>query len=126
MNKEQIKHMVDRFLAWKLPRDTFNPDCGISFDKGPVNAHTAHPSLYEPTGTNLFDAGQADAMVRHMIEGLPSDDAKDLRELLAKVRFRLKAQTDVGIVSTNPENEDPQHEFTEILVDIDDALGIRD
>lgn len=71
MTDEQIKHMVNRFLMWKLPRDTFNPDCGISFDKGPVNAHTPWPSQYEPSGTNLFDATQADAMVRHMIEGMP-------------------------------------------------------
>jgi len=71
MNDAQIKHMVDRFLCWKLPRDTFNPDCGISFDKGPINAHTPHPSKYEPVGTNLFDATQADAMVRHMLDGLP-------------------------------------------------------
>jgi hypothetical protein len=26
---------------------------------------------HEPSGTNLFDATQADAMVRHMLEGLP-------------------------------------------------------
>jgi hypothetical protein len=26
---------------------------------------------HEPSGTNLFDATQADAMVRYMIEGLP-------------------------------------------------------
>jgi hypothetical protein len=71
MTDEQIKYMVDRFLSWKLPRDTFNPDCGISFDKKPFNAHTAHPMLYEPSGTNLFDATQADAMVRHMVEGMP-------------------------------------------------------
>lgn len=70
MTEDQIKQMVDRFLGWKLPRDTFNPDCGISFDKEPFNTHTPHPSLYEPSGTNLFDATQADAMVRYMIEGL--------------------------------------------------------
>ncbi|RTL52879.1 MAG: hypothetical protein EKK40_06940 [Bradyrhizobiaceae bacterium] len=71
MTEDQIKHMVNRFLGWKLPRDTFNPDCGISFDKEPYNAHTAHPALYEPSGTNLFDATQADAMVRYMLDGLP-------------------------------------------------------
>lgn len=71
MTEDQIKHMVDRFLCWKLPRDTFNPDCGISFDKAPFNTHTAHPMKYEPSGTNLFDATQAAAMVRHMIDGLP-------------------------------------------------------
>jgi hypothetical protein len=26
---------------------------------------------YEPTGTNLFDAMQTDAMVRYMIDGMP-------------------------------------------------------
>ena len=67
---DQIKHMVDRFLGWKLPGN-FNPDCGISFDKSILNAHTSYPSKYEPVGTNLFDAEQADAMVRHMVKGLP-------------------------------------------------------
>jgi hypothetical protein len=67
----RIKHMVDRFLGWKLPRDTFNPDCGISFDKEPFNTHTPYPSKYEPSGTNLFNGTQAEAMVRYMIEGLP-------------------------------------------------------
>ena len=71
MTEAQIKHMVDRFLGWKLPRDEFNPDCGISFDKEPFNTHTAHPMKYEPSGTNLLDARQADAMVRYMLDGLP-------------------------------------------------------
>ena len=31
MNDEQIKHMVDRFLGWRLP-EHFRPDAGISFD----------------------------------------------------------------------------------------------
>jgi hypothetical protein len=26
---------------------------------------------HEPSGTNLFDATQADAMVRYMIDGMP-------------------------------------------------------
>lgn len=69
MTDEQIKHMVNRFLCWKLPAD-FSPDAGISFKKT-FNEHTAHPMKHEPVGTNLFDANQADAMVRHMIEGLP-------------------------------------------------------
>lgn len=29
------------------------------------------PSRHEPIGTNLFDATQAEAMVRYMIDGLP-------------------------------------------------------
>lgn len=70
MNEAQIKHMVDRFLGWKLP-DNFNPDCGISFDSKPFNMHTAHPRKHEPSGTNLFNAEQAAAMVRYMIDGMP-------------------------------------------------------
>ena len=70
MTDDQIKHMVERFLSWKLPAD-FNPDAGISF-KAEFNEHTAHPMRHEPTGTSLFSYTQAEAMVRHMIEGLPA------------------------------------------------------
>lgn len=69
LTHDQIKHMVDRFLGWKLP-ETFNPDCGISF-KAAFNEHTAHPAKHEPTGTNLFSATQADGMVRYMTDGMP-------------------------------------------------------
>lgn len=72
MNKEQIKHMVDRFLGWKLPADHFNPDGGISFQKTHSEQGPFGPQKYEPSGTNLFDATQADAMVRYMIEGMPA------------------------------------------------------
>ena len=71
LSKAQIKHMVDRFLGWKLP-ENFAPDAGISF-KPAFNEHTAHPSKHEPSGTNLFDATQADAMVRYMVEEIPSN-----------------------------------------------------
>lgn len=63
-----IRHMVDRFLGWRLPAD-FNPDAGISF-KAEFNEHTDHPMRHEPTGTNLFSATQAEQMVRHMLAGL--------------------------------------------------------
>lgn len=70
MTDEQIKHMTERFLGWKLP-ENFNPDAGISFNP---EYHT-HPwptvARHEPIGTNLFDYTQAEAMVRHMLEGLP-------------------------------------------------------
>jgi hypothetical protein len=67
MNADQIKHMVDRFLMWPLPRN-FTPDNGISY-KRPNYA----PNVPGPSGTNLFDATQADAMIRHMVEGLPAE-----------------------------------------------------
>jgi len=72
-----VKHMVDRFLRWRLPED-FNPDGGISF-KPVFNEHTAHPMKAEPVGTNLFDAQQAEAMVRYMLDGAPalSEPVKD-------------------------------------------------
>lgn len=68
MTEAQIKHMADRFLGWKLP-ENFSPDAGISFN-ATFNEQTAHPMKHEPSGTNLFDATQAAAMVRYMIEGL--------------------------------------------------------
>jgi Lar family restriction alleviation protein len=67
--EDQIKHMADRFLGWRLP-ENFHPDGGISFKKT-FNDHMPTPMKNEPTGTNLFDAEQATAMVRYMIEGLP-------------------------------------------------------
>ena len=67
MTDDQIKRMVLRFLQWRLPAD-FAPDGGISF-KATFNEHTAHPMRHEPVGTNLFNAVQAEAMVRHMLEG---------------------------------------------------------
>lgn len=69
MTDDQIKHMVDRFLNWRLP-ENFNPDGGISFERF-GNEGTPHQYRREPSGTNLIDAAQADAMVRHLIEGLP-------------------------------------------------------
>lgn len=69
MTEAQIKHMVERFLMWRLPKN-FSPDCGISF-KADFNVHTARPMKHEPVGTNLLDFTQAEAMVRHILEGLP-------------------------------------------------------
>jgi hypothetical protein len=64
-----IKEMVDRFLAWQLPKD-FSPDAGITFTPSP------HPHGW-PTGTNLFTAAQAKAMLWHLldIDGTERDDA---------------------------------------------------
>lgn len=67
MTDDQIKQMVSRFLAWRLPED-FSPDGGISF-KATFNENTPHPMKAEPTGTNLFTATQAEAMIRHMLAG---------------------------------------------------------
>jgi hypothetical protein len=74
MTEAQIKHMVDRFLGWKLP-DDFCPDAGISFKKTHSEQGPHGSQKYEPIGTNLFDATQADAMVRHLVQSLPKSDA---------------------------------------------------
>lgn len=75
MNKNwdaEIKQMVSRFLAWRLPQP-WNPDNGISYRR-PTYAHPPTDSDW-PTGTNLFDAAQAEAMVRHMLGFTPSGGA---------------------------------------------------
>jgi hypothetical protein len=75
MTDEQIKHMVSRFLQWKLPED-FSPDAGISFQREYNVEWNAKrglpPSRSEPVGTNLLTYTQAEAMVRHMLEGMPA------------------------------------------------------
>lgn len=68
MNDEQIKHMVNQFLKWKLPED-FQPDNGISFQ--PTYNSLNGPRKNEPSGTNLLDANQAEVMIRNLIENLP-------------------------------------------------------
>ena len=69
MRDDQIRHMVDRFLAWKLPSD-FAPDDGITFD--PImNKGYPFESRRTPSGTNLLCAQQAEAMIRHLVEDLP-------------------------------------------------------
>jgi hypothetical protein len=65
MTDAQIKHMVGRFLTWRLP-EHFNPDGGISFNE-------AYRSPHGPSGTNLLDAVQAEAMIRHVLEGMPAE-----------------------------------------------------
>ncbi|MDB5440887.1 MAG: CcrColossus [Caulobacteraceae bacterium] len=71
MTEEQIKHMRDRFLFWKLPAN-FAPDCGIRFDADAAKKLNPTNHRYESVGTNLFDATQADGMVRFMVEDLPA------------------------------------------------------
>jgi hypothetical protein len=62
------KDMVNRFLSWKLP-DDFYPDCGISFTKESEYEHPVYGKhIYNPIGTNLFHAGQAEEMFRHCVK----------------------------------------------------------
>ncbi len=70
MTDAQIKHMVDRFLGWKLPQQ-FSPDGGITFERH-YNNGTHEGGTHEPSGTNLFDATQATEMVKYMLTDLPA------------------------------------------------------
>lgn len=70
MTDADIKQMVDRFLQWRLP-ENFAPDAGINF-RAEYNVewnakHGRPPDRHQPTGTNLFTATQAEAMIRHML-----------------------------------------------------------
>lgn len=71
--------MVTRFLGWKLPQD-FLPDCGISFT--PYMVGEPLRPLW-PIGTNLLHAGQARAMLEHVL-----GEATDARDATAAERER--------------------------------------
>ncbi len=87
LREAQIEHMVQRFLRWRLP-ENFNPDGGIIF------SHTSGGRTNQPVGTNLFDYQQAKAMVIHMLEGLPDEQADTIATLRKQVseHKRLKNQ----------------------------------
>lgn len=98
-----IKQMVDRFLRWKLPAD-FSPDAGISF-KPTFNDHLPTPCRHEPTGTNLFTAAQAEAMVRHILGRMTSASERVtacLEEALALVE-EYSCKTQVNHIATECE-----------------------
>lgn len=115
MDAAQINHMVSRFLAWKLP-DNFTPDAGITF-KREFNENTPHPMKHAPLGTNLFDGQQASEMVRHMIAGLPEDQAlKRQRDAECERANRLAAFIrERGLGREYGEFEDRAHAAQEAL-----------
>lgn len=101
---EQVKTMVDRFLQWKLP-ESFSPDGGVSFE--PLgNKGTPHEYRREPVGTNLLDATQAEAMVRHMIEGADELPAFSLLRQLYEAAGVLEDEIDKQTYDTKR-----QHDF---------------
>lgn len=65
----QVRDNRHRFLSWKLPAP-WHPDGGIKF-----TPDDQHPEIY-PTGTNLFDATQTDAMVHYLVDGLSRQPTK--------------------------------------------------
>jgi hypothetical protein len=94
MTDDQIKHMVERFLGWRLP-ENFAPDGGISFKATFNDDQPFGPMKHKPSGTNLFDSTQAAEMVRYMIRGMPTEAASDPATLTIEVdTSKLTASTD--------------------------------
>lgn len=69
--------MVSRFLGWKLPQD-FYPDCYVTFDREKASASQAS----WPSGTNLLHAGQARAMLEHVLAATSAIDAAPVRDVV--------------------------------------------
>lgn len=104
MEDEQIKHMVNRFLMWRLP-ENFSPDNGIGFKPTFNDSPQAmkalglsEPMKRNPVGTNLFDATQAEAMVRHMVEEMrvPEDGRASALEEAAIMAERFGKHHEVA------------------------------
>lgn len=114
MSDSQIKRMVDRFLGWRLPED-FNPDGGITFKRDYTSA--GYPMKNEPTGTNLFDATQAEAMIRYMLddrESAPSPAAK----LCTNCGHPLPCHCDDVGWAVAPQPEAPQTHYREAYFEL--------
>lgn len=75
-----IQAMVNRFLSWELPED-FSPDGGIGFVRTAERRHAL-------TGTNLLNAQQAEAMIRHLLYPSPAE-LLDLIGELGRAVFNL-------------------------------------
>lgn len=100
MTDDQIKHMIDRFLSWRLP-DDFRPDGGVQFDPDGATKLDPRNRRYEPSGTNLLNYAQAKAMVLHMLDGLPGEPDPDAvgcaeREVGRYVYTRIDALADAA------------------------------
>lgn len=87
MASDPLSQMVDRFLAWELPKD-FTPDAGISF-KPTFNDHLPVLMKHNPVGTNLLTAIQAKAMLEH-VAGPFLARAAELEECLMRIREKTK------------------------------------
>lgn len=101
MTTDHIKHMVERFLSWKLP-GTFSPDGGVTFTP-PRDA--SNGVKHWPVGTNLLSYQQAFDMFVHVTEGLPPTEGTteaelEVRRLTARV-VELSGRIDELLASNN-------------------------
>src|SRR3989442_11525 len=78
MNKVQIQHLVDAFLAWPLPPSVRSDDCATV---------QGYPSRI---GTNLLTADEARQMFEHVLRILPNHPrqaAKPGKDFIAEARM---------------------------------------
>ena len=92
MTEAQIKFMVDRFLAWRLP-EPWHPDNGISYQRPNYHPDMTPEAMHHhyPVGTNLFDDGQATDMVRHMIDGVMAVDSDPVKSSATEYAWLIEA-----------------------------------
>jgi hypothetical protein len=69
LTEADVNAIVNRFLAWKLPKD-FCPDAGISFVPSKPYEGDEYGNSWWPIGTNLLTAEQAKAMFVHALGSL--------------------------------------------------------
>ena len=104
-----IDDMVSRFLGWKLPQD-FYPDCFVTFDREKASAQGSWP-----VGTNLLHAGQARAMLEHVLAAPSVADA-------ACVDCQENCQT-CGIYKKSGSNRAMSfEEFCDLHIDAQDTI----
>lgn len=65
-----IKKLVDRFLAWPLPKSVCSDTCV-------TDPSYPHPRI----GTNLLTAAEAEQMLRYVLEQIAQECSHDWREI---------------------------------------------
>jgi len=130
MSKTQIDKMVNRFLAWPMPKD-FAPDCGISFKREP-DAKGCAPAW--PVGTNLFTADQARQMFEHCLfsEALSGLQLHQQRVVDEKVELDKKVTALSNFIGLSPifDTLDPSEqerlkEQNDVMWQYSEILGAR-
>ena len=110
IEEKLVKHLVDRFCGWHLPKD-FHPDGGIMFMDVYDNG-TEQGGKFEPTGTNLFTAEQAKEMFRFLLEhenGTPILAEilhQELQKAREEERERIKTTIETLLLDVQPLPED--------------------
>lgn len=85
----QIKHMVDRFLAWPLPKSVCSDGCVI-------NANCKFPR----SGTNLLTAEEARQMIEHLLAPTAAENTE--RRLQKLRQFGFSDAADYATDSNKP------------------------